>query len=149
MANNSVKSVSTAARFLLGIIFVFFGLNFFFHFLPTPPPEAGSPAALFSGGLAASGYFFGFLKALEVIIGILLLANVFTPLVVLILPAISINILLFHIFLAPPATLVLPLIILLLNAYLIWHYRNLYYPLVKKHISYNREATIAANTTPA
>lgn len=146
MAKNYTKSFSFGARFLLGIIFLFFGLNYFFQFLPGPPPEEGSPTALFSGGLAASGYFWAFLKATEVIIGILLLVNLFTPLLVLILPAISINILLFHIFLAPPATIILPVIILLLNAYLIWHYRTLYYPLVKKQISYISKGVLSTET---
>ncbi|MFT3750416.1 MAG: DoxX family membrane protein [Agriterribacter sp.] len=132
MASNPIKSIPSIAKFLLGLIFLFFGLNYFFHFLPSPPPpDPASPVALFSGGLAASSYFFVFLKSLETIIGILLILNLFTPLVVLILPSISINILLFHLFLTGASTIVLPLIILLLNIYLIWHYRHLYYPLLK------------------
>ena len=36
-----VKSIVTAiVRSLLGLIYVFFGLNFFLHFLPMPPPPA-------------------------------------------------------------------------------------------------------------
>lgn len=49
MAANSNKSIPASARYLLGIIFLFFGLNYFFQFLPSPTPEIDSPAALFSG----------------------------------------------------------------------------------------------------
>lgn len=148
MAANSNKSIPASARYLLGIIFLFFGLNYFFQFLPSPPPEIDSPAALFSGGLAASGYFFIFLKSLEIVIGILLILNVFTPLIVLILPTISIHILLFHLFLAPAATIILPIIILLLNIYLIWHYRHLYYPLLYRE-QQSRETKTSHSITPA
>ena len=32
-----MKIAATIARYLLGIIFVFFGSNILFHFLPNPP----------------------------------------------------------------------------------------------------------------
>jgi hypothetical protein len=52
--------VKTAARLLLGAIFFVFGLNGFLHFIPQPPPTG--LAAVFAGGLGASGYFFPLLK---------------------------------------------------------------------------------------
>ena len=33
-----MKTASTIARYLLGLIFLTFGLNGFFHFIPQPPP---------------------------------------------------------------------------------------------------------------
>ena len=59
-----IKSISVVtARIVLGLIYFVFGLNFFFHFLPTPP-SAGGVAEAFVGGLFQSGYFFPMLKPL-------------------------------------------------------------------------------------
>jgi putative oxidoreductase len=120
------------ARLLLGLIFLFFGLNFFFHFLNGIPPDPASKAGLFLGGLFGSGYFFVFLKSLEVVYGLLLFLGRLTPLVLILLFPISINILLFHVFLSPaPESLVIAAVIFLLNLYLAWVNRAVYKPLFK------------------
>ncbi|MDB2447500.1 hypothetical protein N9W79_02615 [bacterium] len=94
-----MKKLQVGAQYLLGLIFFVFGLNGFLGFLPMPPmPEA---AGAFMGGLAGAGYFFPFLKAFEVLCGLALLTNRFVPLALLILSPIVVNILLFHVFLAP------------------------------------------------
>ena len=83
--STKIKSIGVvSARIVLGLIYFVFGLNFFLHFLPTPP-SAGGPADSFAGALFQSGYFFPFLKGLEVVMGILLLAGVFVPLALVIL----------------------------------------------------------------
>ena len=74
--NVTSRKLATVARILLGSIFVVFGLNGFFHFLPQPP--APPRAMAFGGALAATGYFFPLLKATEVTAGALLLAG-FVP----------------------------------------------------------------------
>ena len=33
-----MKLASTIARYLLGLVYLIFGLNGFLHFIPTPPP---------------------------------------------------------------------------------------------------------------
>lgn len=114
------------ARILLGLIFFVFGLNGFLNFLPQPPmPEA---AGAFAGALAATGYMFPMIKAVEVIVGIMLLANKFVPLALVILAPITINIVLFHAVLAP-AGMALPIVILLLHVYLASTYKAAYKPL--------------------
>lgn len=126
------KIIATSARILLGLGFVIFGLNYFFHFLPAPPPDPASKAGAFLGGLFASGYFFVFLKVLEVVYGLLLLAGVFTPLVLVLLFPITLNILLFHAFLAPaPDGLIISALLLAFNIYLAWVNRTVYAPLFK------------------
>jgi hypothetical protein len=105
----------TAARLALGAIFTVFGLNGFLHFIPQPPPSG--LAAVFLGGLAASGYMFPLIKGTEVIVGLLLLSNRFVPLALTVLAPIVVNILAFHLFLAP-AGLVLPLVVTALGVYL-------------------------------
>jgi putative oxidoreductase len=127
--STKIKSLSViTARVVLGLIYFVFGLNFFLHFLPTPP-SAGGPADAFLGGLFQSGYFFPMLKGIEVVLGGLLLIGLFVPLALVILMPISLNILLFHAFLTPPADATMGIVIVLVHLYLAWSYRDYYKPL--------------------
>ena len=58
-----MKYAAIAARALLGLIFVVFGLNYFLKFLEVPPP-ATKEAGAFMGALFASGYL-AVVKVLE------------------------------------------------------------------------------------
>src|SRR5580765_7804474 len=97
--NTIRKVIPTGARLFLGLVFTIFGLNFFVHFMPTPP--ASPRGAAFAGALFASGYLFPLLNATEVVAGLLLLSNRFVPLALAVLAPIVINIVGFHLFLAP------------------------------------------------
>ena len=96
-----MKIAVLIARILLGLIFVVFGLNFFFHFIPMAQPVMSDKAKAFSGGLFGSGYFFQYMKVIEITCGIGLLINRYTALFVLALFPIALNIFLFHTMLAP------------------------------------------------
>lgn len=122
------KYLPTAARLFLGLVFTTFGLNFFLHFLPTPAPDAR--AAAFAGALFSSGYLFPLLKATEVVAGLLLLANRFVPLSLAVLAPIVVNVVGFHLFLAPAG---LPLVVAVLVAelYLAWTYRAAFAPMLR------------------
>jgi putative oxidoreductase len=93
-----MKIAVLIARILLGLIFVFFGLNGFLHFLPAqlPPGVAGQ----FLGALFASHALL-FIAAFQVIGGALLLIGRYIPLGLVILAPIIVNILIFHITMAP------------------------------------------------
>lgn len=93
----SLMNASTLTRLLLGLVFVLFGLNGFFSFIPLEAP-AGEAGA-FLGALAASGYMFPLIKIVEIVAGALLLANRHTLLATLLLLPIVINVLAFHLFL--------------------------------------------------
>ena len=88
-----------AARILLGLIFFVFGLNFFLHFIPTPP-MSGPPGA-FAGAMIATGYLFVLVKVTEVVSGAMLLVGRYVPLALAVLAPV-VNIVAFHAFLAPP-----------------------------------------------
>ena len=88
----------TICRVLLGLIFTIFGLNGFLHFLKMPPPEG--LAGQFLGALAASGYIY-VVAGLQVAGGVLLLANRFVPLALVLLGPVIVNILLFHALMEP------------------------------------------------
>jgi putative oxidoreductase len=134
--STKIKSVSVIiARVVLGLIYFVFGLNFFLHFLPTPP-SAGGVADAFVGGLFQSGYFFPMLKSIEVVLGALLLIGLFVPLSLVILMPISLNILLFHAFLTP-GNATMGIVIVLVHVYLAWAYRDHYKPL------FNRKASVS------
>jgi uncharacterized membrane protein YphA (DoxX/SURF4 family) len=118
------------ARILLGLIFFVFGLNFFLHFIPQPPPSG--PAGAFAGALFATGYFFVLLKVVETVSGALLIAGRFVPLVLAVLAPIVINIIFFHAFLEP-AGIALPIVVLALELFLAWSYRSVYRPMLAAH----------------
>ncbi len=124
---NVLSYIPGAARLLLGLIFVVFGLNGFLNFVPLPPLEGN--AAAFMGGLAAAGYFFPMLKITEIVVGIALLANRFVPLALVVLAPITVNIVAFH-SLAPEG-LPLALVIVALQGGVAWHNRATFGPLLK------------------
>jgi hypothetical protein len=106
-----MKPASHAAAALLGLAFITFGTNFFFPFLPAqeaPPP--GTPPALFMGALYPSGYL-GFVKALEILGGLLTAIPRTRSLGLLVLGPIIVNILCFHSFLTGGVGLFSPPII--------------------------------------
>lgn len=109
------------ARILLGLMFFVFGLNGFLNFMPMPDlPEA---AGNFMGCLVATGYFLVVLKVVETLCGLLLLIGRFVPLALTVLAPVVLNIVLFHLFLAPGGIL-FGLIALILGLYLAWAYRS-------------------------
>ena len=90
-----MKVATIIVRILLGLVFVFFGSNFFFHFIPNPPPPPGLvgdyiKVFVTSGQASVIG-------AMQVLCGLLLLVGRFVPLALTILGGIIFNILMFHI----------------------------------------------------
>src|SRR6266496_3332327 len=94
-----MKVVTIIARVLLGLMFVVFGSNIFFHFIPMPPLPA-TPAGDFSKALMQSNYMY-VIGLLQVIGGLLILIGRFVPLGLTLLGPVIVNILLFHLFLDP------------------------------------------------
>ena len=93
-----MKIAVLIARILLGLVFLVFGLNDFFHFIPQPPMPGD--AGVFATVLFAHGWFL-FHGILYVIAGALLLVGRYVPVALVILGPILVNILVFHITLAP------------------------------------------------
>ena len=93
-----MRTVSTIARYLAGVIFLVFGLNGFLHFIPLPPPSG--VAGQFMGALFVSHYL-TLIFGLQVIAAVLLLANRYVPLALAVLAPVIVNILCFHALMAP------------------------------------------------
>jgi hypothetical protein len=93
-----MKITFVIARFLLGFIFLVFGLNGFFHFLSMPVPTG--VAGQFMGALFVS-HFLIVIFVIQLIGAVLLLVNRYVPLALTLLAPIIVNILLFHLLMAP------------------------------------------------
>jgi putative oxidoreductase len=94
----SMKILTNISQFLLGLIFLVFGLNGFLHFIPMPPPSG--VAGQFLGAMFVSNYLL-VVSGLQVISDALLLINRYVPLALTILGPIIVNILLFHGLMSP------------------------------------------------
>ena len=123
-----MKIATIIARTLLGLVFVVFGFNGFFHFIPMgSPPAPDSPAGMFFAAVSTTGYM-KVVFLFQIIGGLLLLLNVLPVLGLVILCPIIFNIVLFHLTMAksglPMAVGVAVLALFLVGMY--WdHYRHL------------------------
>lgn len=125
-----VRIAATIARVLLGLGFAVFGAAGLFNLLPPPPPgtmPAGAEA--FSGAMFATGYLIPLVKGTETLCGLLLLANRFVPLALVVLAPVVVNIVAFHVFLAPSGT-GLAIVFLALELFLAWVHRAAFRPLL-------------------
>ena len=129
-----MKHLPNIAGGLLGLMFIAGGAMFLLNLIPPEaqvPPPPGSPAALFMGAFAPTGYMH-FVKVLEVVGGLLLAIPKTRNFGLLVLGPIIINIIAFHVFITAGKDLVSPILILicLLAAYLLWAGRKAFAGLV-------------------
>lgn len=109
-------------RLLLGLVFLVFGLNGFFHFIPQPKDAMPAGAMDFFGALMNTKYMIPLIFTTQTLGGALLLVNRFVPLALALLAPVVVNIMLFHIFLAPSGIPVAA-VVLALELYLAWTQR--------------------------
>jgi hypothetical protein len=109
----------------MGLAFFVFGLNGFLNFIPQPKGPMPEGAVAFATAMMKTGYLFQLVKGTEVVVGVLRLANRFVPLALVLIAPNIVNIFLFHAFLEPSG-LPIAVIILALEVYLAWAYRNSY-----------------------
>jgi putative oxidoreductase len=118
---NKICSITCiVARVLFGLVFVVFGLNFFFHFLPMPEmkPESGAfMMALVNGGVLTV------VKVVEIAAGLMILSGCWLPFGLVIITPIMVNIVLFHT-VQEPSGAPMAYTLLLLWAILVWCYRG-------------------------
>src|SRR5712672_1666023 len=125
-----MRIVSAIARYLMGVIFLVFGLNGFLHFIPLPPPSG--VAGQFMGALFVSHYL-TLIFGVQVIAAVLLLANRFVPLALAILAPVIVNILSFHALMSPSG-LPLALFVAVLWALIFVDVRSAFAPLVQPRL---------------
>jgi putative oxidoreductase len=94
-----MKVALIIVRVLMGLLFLVSVIGYFFNLMPQG--EMGQNATLFVTGLGASGYLLPFVKGVELLVSLALLSGKFLPLAIVVIFPITINIFLFHAFLAP------------------------------------------------
>ena len=142
-----MKIATIIARSLLGLIFIVFGSNMFFQFIHMPPPPEG-PARDFMTALFVSHYLY-VVGALQVAGGVLLLIGRKIPLGLTLLGPVIVNILCFHVLMAP-AGLPMAIVVSLLALFLLWRYRENFASLVKNtppHADLPRQPVATGNAT--
>ncbi len=123
-----MKIASIIVRSLMGLLFLFASITFFFKLI-TPPPAEGA-MKIFSDGLEASIYLLPTIKAIELLCGIAFLVGRFVPLATILISPIIVNIVLVHAFLDPKG-LPVALFLVLANAFVAYTQRDSYKPLLK------------------
>ncbi|MGI9091398.1 MAG: DoxX family protein [Gemmatimonadaceae bacterium] len=130
---HDAKSISryfpVLGRVVMGLLFLVMGLNGFLNFLPQPSTPMPQGAVAFIGALMSSGYMLPLIAGTQVIVGVLLLTNRFVPLALALLAPVVVNILAFHVFLAPSGIGV-AIVVVALEVYLVWAYRKAYGPML-------------------
>lgn len=131
-----MKILTAIAGVLLGLVFVMSGIVVLFKLVPMPPPPEGTPSALFMGAFAPTGYL-TFVKALEVVGGILVAIPRLRNLGLLVLGPILVNILAFHLFITKGEGLLSPMLIVIvaLALFLLWDGRRAFAGLVASRSS--------------
>jgi putative oxidoreductase len=119
-----------AARVLLGLVFLGFGLNGLLHLFPLPPAQGA--AEVFINGLIASQYFFPLLFVIYVLTGTSLLIGRFVPLALTVLAPVIVNVALMHLFVpSSRAEIALAALVTVLEIFLAWSYRAAFRPLLR------------------
>ena len=95
-----MSKVKLAARILLGLAYLIFGLNFFLQFLPLPPSTEAM--GKITGAIYQTGYMFQFIKLTEIVGGLLLVLGLYVPMALIVLAPVTLNSVLMHAFLDPP-----------------------------------------------
>ena len=120
--------IRSIAQVALGLLVLFTGVNKFAKFMSMPEmPEA---ATAFMRALADTGYMMPLIALTEIVVGVLLVAHLWSALALLLLAPVSVNIILFHLALAP-GSILLGLVVAFLNLYLLFVYKDAYAPLLR------------------
>ncbi len=128
-----MKYIPAVVAALLGALFVFAGVAVLFHLVDAPPPPEGTPAGHFMAALAPTGYL-TFVKALELVGGLLVAVPRTRKLGLLTLGPIIVNILAYHAFVMKGEGLLNPMLLFIAAAalYLLWIERRAFGALVRR-----------------
>lgn len=120
-----MKITVLISRVLLGFLYLVFGLDYFFHFIPYQPPLHTGKAGAFIAELKGTGYFYPMQKIIQITGGLSLLFNLYAPFSAVVLFPISLNVLLFHTVLVPSGWL-MGVFLVVPNLLLGYGYRKYY-----------------------
>jgi len=113
----------TVIRIIFGILLAVFGANKFFNFMPAP--EEMPEAVINYMTALMSTKTLGLVGAVELIAGLSFIFNKYGALMAIILMSVSINAVLFHVFLSP-ADIIGAIVLLALNIVMLYAYKDKY-----------------------
>ena len=117
------RIATATSRVLLGLLFAVTGLNGFLNFLPADPSALSDGALRFTVALAETGYMVQLSSGVQLLAGVLLVTNRYVPLALTLLAPVVVNIVAFHVFLAPSG-LTIAVVVAILEVYLAWANRD-------------------------
>lgn len=119
-----MKRTILISRVWLGFLYLVFGLDYFFHFIPYTPHHTGAAEALIAG-LMGTGYIYPMQKVIQIVAGLSLIFNICPAFAAVVVFPISLNVLLFHTILVPSGWY-MGVALMLPNILLGWGYRKYY-----------------------
>jgi len=123
-----MKTAIVISRFIIGLVFVVFGLNILHPFLPQPPIPEGSLPARFMGVMGPS-HWMALAGLFQVFGGVFVLLGRTAPIGLTLLGPVLVNILAFHILLMGGAGIAPGLVFSGFELFLIYSYRSYFAPI--------------------
>lgn len=123
-----MKLAVIIVRVLMGLLYLFASVFFLLNLVPQP--ELSGNTKIFMDGVNASGYLMPLVKITEFFCGIAFVTGFYVPLAAVIIAPITLNILLFHIF-VDRTGLPAAIFLLLANLFVAYSYREKYKPLLE------------------
>jgi len=125
----TIKYLTHAVRILFGALFAFSGFTGLFGLGSQSMEGMPAEAVAFATALGESGFIMPVSKAVELVAGIMLLANRFAPLALALLAPLVVGIFGFHLLLAPEG-FIMGAVLALAEVYLAWAYRDAFRPML-------------------
>jgi uncharacterized membrane protein YphA (DoxX/SURF4 family) len=116
-----MKIVYAIPRILLGLVFGVMPWTAILHLAPNQPMPPG--ALDFVSALMKTGYMMPLVWGTEIVAGLLILLGIFVPFALVLLAPVLVNIVLFHVFLAPSGR-GLAIVVCLLALIVAWQRRR-------------------------
>ncbi|MFT5251902.1 MAG: putative oxidoreductase [Flavobacteriales bacterium] len=117
-----MKIAAIIIRTMLGLLFLYTSLSYFFHL--TPEPASTGAFKAFQVGLVASMYLFPLAKAIELLCGLSFITGKYMTLANIMIFPVTLNILLINYFLTPE-NLPIAIFVFVGNIFLIFtHWKN-------------------------
>jgi putative oxidoreductase len=117
-----MKIAAIIIRTMLGLLFLYTSLSYFFHL--TPEPASTGEFKAFQVGLVASMYLFPLAKAIELLCGLSFITGKYMTLANIMIFPVTLNILLINYFLTPE-NLPIAIFVFVGNIFLIFtHWKN-------------------------
>ncbi|MDE3252616.1 MAG: DoxX protein [Bacteroidota bacterium] len=125
-----MKTIQKLPVYLLALIYLIFGSNYFFHFI-TMPPMAGN-AGTFAGVLFTTRFLL-VVKVLELTLGLGMLVPKTRALALILIAPITVNILLFELLIAQQPGI--GILMVILNGLAIYQLKDKYLGIVKDRLA--------------